>query len=74
MRGELGGWAVNHGEIPESICVRMEKEVSAHEIRKTRFSMECNKALRPNGFPTAFKKVLPIIGEDLVAIVRSFFI
>jgi hypothetical protein len=52
----------------------LEKLVTAKEIKKTMFSMPLNKAPGPDGFTTEFfKSSWSVVGENVVAAIRSFF-
>lgn len=60
--------------IADSVRADMVKEVSAEEIRKTIFSMKSSKVPGPNGFSAGpFQKAWPIIGEDVIVAIKSFF-
>jgi hypothetical protein len=62
-------------KIPDSVRADMVKEVSAEEINKTIFSMKSSKAPGPNGFSAGlFQKAWPIIGEDVIVAIKSFFV
>lgn len=53
----------------------LTKEVSKEEIKKVLFSMPSNKSPGPDGLTSEFfKAAWPIIGNDFIAAIKSFFI
>ena len=51
------------------------KEVTYEEIRDTMFYMPANKSLVPDGYTSEFfKNSWSIVGEDVVAVVKGFFL
>ena len=54
---------------------RLASEVTAEEIKAVVFKMPSNKSPGPDGYtPEFFKAAWPIIGEDVVVSVQSFFL
>lgn len=56
-------------------AARLMRPVQAAEIKEILFSMPCNKAPGPDGFPMEFYKAAwSVIEKDFVTAVQSFFI
>jgi hypothetical protein len=52
----------------------LDKDVTTEEIRATIFNMKSNKAHGPAGYPTKiFKSSWSVVGDDVVAAIKSFF-
>ena len=61
--------------IPDDKAVLLEKEITEEEIRDTIFHMKTNKAPGPDGFSVDFFKVAwSIVGKEVVAAIKGFFI
>jgi hypothetical protein len=61
--------------IPVEKARLSEKEITEEKIRRTLFSMKANKAPGPNGFSTDFfKAAWSVVGSDVVAAIKGFFL
>jgi hypothetical protein len=56
-------------------CLMLERDVTVEEIKETIFSMQANKAPGPDGYTSDFfKAAWPVVGGDVVAAIRNFFV
>jgi hypothetical protein len=61
--------------IPVDKASLLEKEITEEEIRGTLFSMKANKNPGPDGFfADFFKAAWPVVGNDVVAAIKGFFL
>ena len=59
----------------EEDCENLIRDVSAEEVKEVIFKMPSNKSPGPDGYTVEFfKAAWPIIGNDVVVAVQSFFI
>ncbi|XP_028057938.1 uncharacterized protein LOC114261824 [Camellia sinensis] len=67
-----------HGLVNKKVSpdqfVMLSKEVTDTEIKDTFWSLKANKAPGPDGYPTSFfRKAWDVVGNDVVAAIKSFF-
>jgi hypothetical protein len=61
--------------IPVEKASLLEKEITKEEIRRTLFNMKANKALGLDGFSADFfKAAWYVVGSDMVAAIKGFFL